>query len=253
MLEGKAGLGAGSLGFDTCFFRALSLLRKPMAEVVFLRLYRRQLLQQVTTPVLRRRLVSDSLRMLRSEALGPPLKSPPLGRELQGQRHQSNALGEGSRLSQELSKQSYGSDTIPKKLSTLTSFNCCATKAATSFAEAAEAISPPAQNLDHRSCEDPALPFATFARPSSRPTLPPGQQPVAQTSPLHHGQVRNANISKKVSETHQQEPVPCGHRTLRPHPQGSHPRKALWRLRRPPPSPQQHTVAREAFAHVWAR
>jgi hypothetical protein len=142
MLEGKAGLGAGSLGFDACFFRALSLLRKPMAEVVFLRLYRRQLLQQVTAPG--RRLVSDSLRMLRSEALGPPLKSPPLGRELRGQRPQSNALGKGSRLSQELSKQSYGSDTIPKKLVTLTCLNCCATKAATSFAEATKAISPPA-------------------------------------------------------------------------------------------------------------
>jgi hypothetical protein len=28
--------------------------------------------------------------------------------------------------------------------------------------------------------------------------------------------------------------VPCGRRTLRPHPQGSHPRKAPWRIRRPP-------------------
>ena len=72
----------GSLGLRVGLFRTLPLLREPTAEVLFLRLYRRQLLEQVMTPVLRRRLVSDRLRMLRPEALDPPLKSPPLGRKL---------------------------------------------------------------------------------------------------------------------------------------------------------------------------
>jgi hypothetical protein len=97
-LEGKAGLGAGSLDLGACFFRAVPLFRKPTTEVLFLRLCLRQLLQQVTAPVLRYRLVSDGLRMLRSEALDPPLESPPLGRVLRGQRPRSNTLGEGSRL-----------------------------------------------------------------------------------------------------------------------------------------------------------
>jgi hypothetical protein len=101
--------------------------------------------------------------MLRPEALDRPLKSPPLGGKLQGQRPRSNALGEGSRLSQKLSKQSYENDTIAKTLVTLTYFSCCATEAATSFVAAAEAILPPVQNLDHGSSEDTTSPFATVA------------------------------------------------------------------------------------------
>jgi hypothetical protein len=79
-----------------------------------------------------------------------------------GQHPRSNALGEGSRLSQGLSvelRKRYNS----KTLVTLTCFSCCITEAATSFAAAAEAISPPAQNLDHGSCEDPTPPLATVA------------------------------------------------------------------------------------------
>jgi hypothetical protein len=78
-LHQKAGLGAGSLGLGAGLFRALPLLRKPTAEVLFLCLRRRQLLKQVAAPVFCRRLVSDRLHMLRLEALDPPLKSPPLG------------------------------------------------------------------------------------------------------------------------------------------------------------------------------
>ena len=50
-----------------------------------------------------------------------------------------------------------------KKFVTLTCFSCCATEAATSFAVVAEAISPPAHNLDHGSYEDPMTPLATVA------------------------------------------------------------------------------------------
>jgi hypothetical protein len=64
-LEGKAGLSAGSLGLCMGLFHALPLLRKPTAEVLFLRLRRRQLLKQVAAPILRCRLVPDCLRMLR--------------------------------------------------------------------------------------------------------------------------------------------------------------------------------------------
>jgi hypothetical protein len=81
-LEGKAGFGAGGLGLSAGLFRILPFCRKPTIEVLFLSLRHRQLFKQIAAPVFRRRLVSDGLRMLRSEALNPPLKSLPIGNKL---------------------------------------------------------------------------------------------------------------------------------------------------------------------------
>jgi hypothetical protein len=96
----------GSLGLGTGFFRILPFRCKPAAEVLFLSLRRRQLFKQIAAPVFRRRLVSNSLCMLRSEALNPPLESSRFGRKLRGQRPQCNVLGEGSRLAQKTVKKS---------------------------------------------------------------------------------------------------------------------------------------------------
>jgi hypothetical protein len=164
-LEGEAGLDTGSLGLGAGFFRVLPFRRKPTAEVLFLSLRRRQLFQQIAALVFRRRLVSHNLRMLRSEALNPPLESPPFGRKLQGQRPRHNVLGEGGRVAQKTVKKS--EPWKKNELRLLTCLNCCATEATTSFAAAAEAISPSAQNLDHGSCEDPFATAGTLPGPTA--------------------------------------------------------------------------------------
>jgi hypothetical protein len=158
-LEGEAGLSMGSLGLGAGFFRVLPFRRKPTAEVLFLSLHRRQLFKQIAAPVFRRRLISNSLRMLCSEALNPPFELPPFGRKLRGQRPRCNVLGEGSRLAQKTIKKSepWKKNRLQKHW-LLTCFSCCTTEAAMSFAAAAKAISPPVQNLDHGPCENP---FAT--------------------------------------------------------------------------------------------
>jgi hypothetical protein len=81
-LEDKAGLGVGSLGLSAGLFRVPPLRSKPTTQVLFISLRRRQLFKKITAPVFCHRLVSDSLRMLRSEALNPPLKSPLFGKKL---------------------------------------------------------------------------------------------------------------------------------------------------------------------------
>jgi hypothetical protein len=53
--------------------------------------------------------------------------------------------------------------TQPQALITLTYFSCSATEAVTPVAAAAEAISPPAQNLAHGSSEAPVSPFVPVA------------------------------------------------------------------------------------------
>jgi hypothetical protein len=92
-------------------------------------------------------------------------------------------------------------------------------------------------------------PSPQSSRPPGQPSSALGQQPVAQTPILHHGHFRNLDSAQK---TDQQVPALCGHRTSRPRPQGSRPRKYPWRLRHHPPPSQQHAVATEVFAPVWA-
>jgi hypothetical protein len=103
-LEGEVGLGTGSVGLCVGFFRIFLFCRKPATEVLFLSLRCRQLFQQIAALVFCCRLVSHSLRMLRSDALNPPLKSLPFSRKLQGQHPRRNVLGEGGRLAQKTVK-----------------------------------------------------------------------------------------------------------------------------------------------------
>jgi hypothetical protein len=81
-LEGKVGLGKGSLGLCVGLVRIFLFRRKPAAEVLFFSLRRRQLFHQIAALVFRGRFVSHSLSMLRSEALNPALESPPFGSKL---------------------------------------------------------------------------------------------------------------------------------------------------------------------------
>jgi hypothetical protein len=153
----NVGFSAGSLGLYASFFHALPLPCKPTAKVFFLCLHRRQLLKQVAALILHHRLVPDCLRMLRPEALDSPLKSPPLSRKLEAMRSAKAAACHKDCQSRTMKM------TQLQALFTLTYFSCCATDAATPFTAAAEVISPPAQNLDHRSSGASVSPFVPVA------------------------------------------------------------------------------------------
>jgi hypothetical protein len=212
-LHQKAGLGAGSLGLARAFFapslssisRRLRSYFSASAAVSFssrlgLLFFAADLSLTASICCIWRRSILPSSRHLSAAN--------------RGQRPQSNALGEGSRLSQgllvELRKR-YNS----KTLVTLTCFSCCATEAATSFVAATEAISPPAQKLDHGSCEDPTPPLATVATaagpadtatgttancPDSAPT--PWSSQKTQTLPNKKSQKLTSRSQSRVGVEH---------------------------------------------------
>jgi hypothetical protein len=168
-----------------------------MTEVLLLSLHRRQLFKKITTPVFRRRLVSNSLRMLCSKALNPPLKSPPFGKKLQGQRPRCNALGEGSRLAQRLSKAELWKKNKFQKH-----------RSHSHVLAAMQLRRPcPSRRRQRQFCRrrrtwttgPTRTPLPQLPRPLDQPSPPPGQQPVAQTPLLHHGHVRNADFVQKNS------------------------------------------------------
>jgi hypothetical protein len=103
-LEGEVGLGTSSLGLCVGPVRIFLFRRKPVAEVLFFSLRRRQLLQQIAALVFRGRFVSHNLSMLRSEALNPPLELPSFGSKLRGQCPRRNVLSEGGRLAEKTVK-----------------------------------------------------------------------------------------------------------------------------------------------------
>jgi hypothetical protein len=95
-------------------------------------------------------------------------------------------------------------------LVTLTYFSCCAIEVATPLAVAAEAISPPAQNLDHGSSGALVSPFAMVAATIGLADKAAG---TTASCPDSAPTPWSSQKSRPRKKTYQQEPVLCGRRT----------------------------------------